>query len=333
MKELIRTYYQSDISPNIVGGQETSNPDFINHAYKVLENGAIDCTGFEFPYNSGRLVVATAAHCIDDMGSLVSVKGPGKTLQEGENVAAMPVRLKQIDPAQPAPDIALLITNKQASDKLPYSLSTQDLQINNSITIVGFGDESLHSPLSEKLKQAQQAVWTIGPTIDEKCGKIELKEFCSIPVDGNSCNGDSGGGVFRIENNILQLVGLITQSPGGECAIGTAGEEWNKWKSQAYLCATNPAAYPAYCEIPVDCISAAIAQQTSAVSIDTTDARPELYLPSMSTEQDAIFCVNTSAITGVPEDLPAATQSATPLLALAILGSVIGREVKKRLQN
>lgn len=324
-----------EIQPTIFGGQDTDNPAFTEHAYKILENGEAVCTGFEFPYHAENMVIATAAHCVEP-GNSYQVLGPGKGIDDGEVIPAMPVLLKQVDSAQPLPEIALLITLKKANNDLPYKIAQKNVQKGDDVTIVGFGRESVFSTsMSPFLKEAHQTVKAIGPINDGTCDFVELKEFCAVPGDGNGCKGDSGGQIFKNEKDgSLELVGMIvTSTPNDDtCTVANIAEEWRGWDSQAFLCATNPWGNSDYCEVPQDCILQETNAQEQTEVVRPANLTQYLFLPAIDSGKESI-CVNVFSATQTPEPLSSINQDISSFFALVFISSALGQVVKNRIKR
>lgn len=190
-------------------------------------------SGSGWEYNCGgtlinQLLVVTAHHCTLDngvgcqvpLGELLVMLGlqelDDDTLHSQKySVSAIHTLAgKQLDNFRN--DIALIELNTTVQFTeyiLPACLVNQDVAVNETGTVVGFGSTE-NKTISRTLRVLKMPV--LNPVTylrrhNEFVHLIDERQFCAGHTDGRTvCNGDSGGGFVLPRNGTIQLAGIVS---------------------------------------------------------------------------------------------------------------------------
>jgi secreted trypsin-like serine protease len=226
----------------IVGGQRIPASELPHCAVlgEHLTNGGFNL--FEW-FCSGVLirprVILTAAHCMPSPPNIVALSAEDINRLQGAEL----VRVKKsfVHPGYragasiPNHDIAVLILEKDARTSPVAAATTKELAAATRTTLAGFGNDDVHSTRGFGLKRKVTVdIIALRRKASENFDSQESElgfesddEFVAGNPVMDSCNGDSGGPAYILNNGKLLVAGLtsrgIREEPGDPTPCGDGG--------------------------------------------------------------------------------------------------------------
>lgn len=189
----------------IVGG--TAGGNAARHTVMITSRGGEVCSGTAI----ARDLVITAAHCVSKP-DVYSVSVAGLSLQVSQIATHPRFRSDSFETRRPSPDLAILkLYSPLPAQILPAPLSreAQLPQRETRYVIAGYGVAA---------EGDRRSVGTLRTAILPSVGTtggimVRLSLPSGSPLRG-SCDGDSGGSVYREDNGVLVLHGVIGWATG-----------------------------------------------------------------------------------------------------------------------
>jgi secreted trypsin-like serine protease len=189
----------------IVGGNASSNA--ARHSVMITSRGGEVCSGTLI----ARDLVITAAHCVVKPDRY-SVSVGGISLGVAQIETHPRFRTDSFETRRPSPDLAILKLSASAPANIRPAIITRDTKLparDTRYLIAGFGVVAEGDRRSVGTLRAAElpSVGTTGGIM------VRLALPNGSPLRG-SCDGDSGGSVYREEGNNLVLHGVIGWATG-----------------------------------------------------------------------------------------------------------------------
>lgn len=151
-------------------------------------------------------VVLTAAHCIEDRGSILVAYLGADTATGGDYRRVIETRPHPLYADDPVHDIALVLLESAAAatPAVASQLALDQTSVGGAIRVVGFGQDG-PSPSSSGLKR----------TGDSQISEVTGSRFRTVPMPGMSCVGDSGGPLLLDRGGGEEIVGITASGDLG----------------------------------------------------------------------------------------------------------------------
>lgn len=206
----------------IVNGQETGVNQYPSMAGIVDVNERLIFCGATIITNIHAI---SAAHCLTgrNFGKIILVVGEHDTSNSAESRYTNVYRISAFqkhpnyDPVSGANDISIITTATTMQFNygvtvacLPFKF-TRDTLVNKTVVALGWGAKEFAGPQSNVLLNVFLKI--------KQSNLCTTKQICSYAPGVDTCQKDSGGPLFYVENNRLFLVGIV--SYGVACGTTT----------------------------------------------------------------------------------------------------------------